>query len=46
MMAATVLDTISQLLGKSGEANGDVLRSKMCEASRLLELLETECPTV
>ena len=49
MTAAEVLDTISQLPGMSGEANDAVsahAQVKMSDASRLLEILETDCPTV
>ena len=49
MTAAEVLDTISQLPGMSGEANNAVSAHalvKMSDASRLLEILETDCPTV
>ena len=47
--AAEVLDTISQLPGISGDANGAVsayTQVKMSDAFRLLEVLETGCPTV
>ena len=49
MTAAKVLDTISRLPGMSVEANDAVFahtQVTMSDASRLLKLLEAECPTV
>ena len=49
MTAAKVLDTISRLPGMLGEASDAVsayTQVKMSDAPRLLELPETECPTV
>ena len=48
MTAAKVMDTLSPLSGMSGEANDAVSaypQVKMIDASRLLKLPETECPT-